>query len=81
MKKTLGQLEQQYEKAQENADIQRKKAVVIKKQIESQRCEMIRKKLNQLNLSAEEFDKFISFLSLDKDKVLGTLENALCPNN
>ena len=79
--KTLEQLEQRYEKAKENADEKLKKAAQIKKQRDNHRCGLVQKKLNQLKLSTEDFNKFISFLSLEKDRVLEAIEVALDSNN
>lgn len=74
-------MEQRYEKAKEDADMKLKKAAQIKKQRDLHRCELVQKKLNQLKLSTEDFNKFISFLSLEKEKVLETIEVALDADN
>lgn len=79
--KTLKQLEQQYEKARANADISRKKALDIKRQIEKQRLCEVQKKLNQLNLSASEFDEFVLFLSGSKEVILNAVRENLFQHN
>lgn len=75
--KTIEQLEQMYEKEMALSEKHKKTAGDIRKQIEMQQGKMITQKINALNMSGVEYDKFLKLLSSGKKTVLQAADQVL----
>ena len=72
--KSLEKMQERYEKELEAANVHKKAADSLKKQIDDYRNMVLQKKTQELKLSADEYDQFIGFLSKDKMTVLKAAE-------
>ncbi len=68
--KTMEQLEAAYQKELALAEKHKKAAADIRKQMEFQQGKAIAAKVNAMNMSGAEYDKFISLLSSGKKSVM-----------
>lgn len=75
--KTIEQLEQMYQKETSLAEKHKKAAMDIRKQIETQQGKMITQKINALNMTGAEYDKFYKLLSSGKKTVLQAADQVL----
>lgn len=70
--KNLDKLQESYEKELELAKKHKKKAEELKQKIDEQKSMLLQRKMQELNLTPEEYEKFIDFVS-DKKIVLSVL--------
>lgn len=75
--RTIEQLEQQYQKETALAEKHKKAAADIRKQIETQQGKVITQKINALNMTGAEYDKFIKLISSGKKTILQAADQAL----
>lgn len=75
--KSMEQLEKSYIKEMELADKHKKNAADIKKQMELQQGKLINQKINSLNMSGMEYDRFMKLLSAGKKTILEAAEIVL----
>lgn len=75
--KTIEQLEQAYQKEIGLSEKHKKTAADIRKQIELQQGKMITQKINALNMSGAEYDRFIKLLGSGKKTVLEAADHVL----
>lgn len=75
--KTMEQLETAYQKELSLAEKHKKAAADIKKQMELLQGKMVIQKINSMNMSGAEYDKFIKLLSSGKKTVLETADQVL----
>ena len=75
--KTMEQLEAAYQKELSLAEKHKKAAADIKKQMELLQGKMVIQKINSMNMSGAEYDKFIKLLSSGKKTVLETADLVL----
>lgn len=75
--KTMEQLETAYQKELSLAEKHKKAAADIKKQMELLQGKTIIQKINSMNMSGSEYDKFIKLLSSGKKTVLETADQVL----
>lgn len=68
----LEKLQESYEKALDLSRKHKRKADELKQKIEEQKAFALQKKTQELQLTAEEYERLLSFLS-DKDSVLSAL--------
>ena len=77
MKKSIEQLEKNYEREMELAEKHRQNAADIKKEMELLKGSMINQKTKALNLNGAEYDQFMKLLASDKQSVLEAIELVL----
>lgn len=75
--KSIEQLKKVYEREVELAEKHKNTAADIKKQIDALQGKMIIQKINALNMSGEEYDKFIKLLGRGKKTIFETAEQVL----
>lgn len=75
--KSIEQLEQAYQREVNLAERHKKTAADIRKQIDQQQGKIVMQKLNSLNMTGAEYDKFFKLLSSGKKTVLQAAEQAL----
>lgn len=75
--KSIEQLEKAYEREVELSEKHKKAASDIKKQIDVLQGKMIAQKINALNMSGVEYDKFIRLLGSGKKTVLEAADQVL----
>ncbi len=75
--KSMEQLEKAYERELELAEKHKRTAADIKKQIDVLQGKMITQKINALNLSGEEYDRFICLIGSSKKTVLEAADQVL----
>lgn len=75
--KSMEQLEKAYERELELAEKHKRTAADIKKQIDVLQGKMITQKINALNLSGEEYDRFIRLIGSSKKTVLEAADQVL----
>lgn len=75
--KSIEQLEKAYEREIELSEKHKKTAIDIKKQIDVLQGKMINQKINALNLSGEEYDRFIRLIGSGKKTVLEVADQVL----
>lgn len=74
--KSIEQLEQAYRKEVELSEKHKKNAADIKKQMEHLQGRMITQKINALNLTGSEYDRFLKLLGSGKKTVLEAADQA-----
>lgn len=70
--KNLDKLQESYEKELELARRHKKKADELKQKIDEQKSMLLQRKMQELNLTPEEYEKFLDFVS-NKKIVLSVL--------
>lgn len=70
--KNLDKLQESYEKELELAQKHKKRADELKQKIDEEKSMLLQKKMRELNLTPEEYEKFIDFVS-NKKIVLSVL--------
>lgn len=75
--KTIEQMEQAYQKELGLAEKHKKTAADIRRQIELQQGKQITQKINALNMSGAEYDRFIKLLSSGKKTVMQVADQVL----
>lgn len=75
--KSIEQLEQMYEKEMALSEKHKKAAGDIRRQIETQQGKMITQKINALNMTGAEYDRFYKLLSSGKKTVLQAADQVL----
>lgn len=75
--KSMEQLEKAYQKEMDLSEKHRKNAADIKKQMELQQGKMISQKINSMNMSGAEYDRFMRLLASGKKTVLEAAEIVL----
>lgn len=70
--KNLDKLQESYEKELELARKHKKRADELKQKIDEQKSMLLQRKMQELNLTPEEYEKFLDFVS-DKKIVLSVL--------
>lgn len=78
--KSMEQLERAYQKELALAEKHKKNAADIKKQMELQQGKMISQKINGMNMSGAEYDRFMRLLASGKKTVLEAAEFVLAEN-
>lgn len=75
--KNMEQLEQAYKKEIVLSEKHKKAVADIKKQMELLQGKMITQKVNSMNMSGEEYDRFIKLLSSGKKTVLEVADQVI----
>ncbi len=75
--KTIEQLEQAYQKELGLSEKHKKTAADIRRQIELQQGKQITQKINALNMSGAEYDRFIKLLASGKKTVMQVADQVL----
>ena len=75
--KSMEQLEKAYQKELDLAEKHKRNAADIKKQMELQQGKMISQKVNSMNMSGAEYDRFMRLLASGKKTVLEAAEIVL----
>lgn len=70
--KTLERLQESYEKELDLAKRHKKRAEELKQKIDEQKTLSLQRKMNELHLSFNEYEKFLVFVS-DKDSVMSVI--------
>lgn len=78
--KSMEQLERAYQKELDLAEKHKKNAADLKKQMELQQGKMISQKINGMNMSGAEYDRFMRLLASGKKTVLEAAELVLAEN-
>ena len=75
--KSMEQLEKAYQREVELAEKQKRTATDIKKQIDERQGKLNTQNINALNLSGEEYDRFIRLIGSSKKTVLEVADQVL----